>query len=183
MAYADVEWVSGETDTAAKFAQMIENARHVRNGASVEPRLVACDPFVSRGLSKLIGATHAYGRLRLFINGGQVYEGSLFGASATWGLFAVFNASLGAVPTFRTATVTVVGYAMPSGGGAEQELGTLVQAKIYPTSDHGLLSLAMEHRLIQDKTEFDSPASGAVNIRLRGLAIFTHRLPLYAAAA
>lgn len=183
MAYADVEWVSGETDTAAKFGQMVTNALHVRNGASFEPRLVANDPFVSRGLARLIGATHPYGRLRLFLNGAQIYESPLFSASATWGFLAVFNTSLGAVPSFRAASLTLVGYAIPSAGGAELELGTLAQTRIYPTSDHGLLSLTCEHRLLKDKTEFDSPATGAVNIRLRSLAIFTHRLPLYAAAS
>lgn len=178
MPYADVEWVDTETDTAPLFAQMIENASHLRGRASIEPRLIGSEPFVSRGVSKSIGATNPSARFKLFLNGAQVYEGAWFSPSATWGIFSLFNQSLGVVPTFKLATLELTAYARASGGGAEQDLGAVALFRFFPTPDHALFSLTVDRRLLEGVTEYDVAAAGWVNVRLRGLAAFTHRIPI-----
>lgn len=178
MPYADVEWVASETDTQPKFAQMIENALHLRTRGSVEPRLIGMQPFVSRGVAKSIGAVNPSARFRLFLNGTLVNEGAWFSPSVSYGIFGAFNHALGAVPTFKLATLEMKAYARASGGGAEQDLGPVALFRFFPTPDHGLFSLITERRLLEDRTEYDLTAAGWVNVRLRGLALFTHRIPI-----
>lgn len=178
MGYADVEWGTGDTNTAPKFAQQIENTNVLRIAAAVEPRWIGGEPFLSRGVARDIDATNPAAKLQILLNDALVHESTWFSPSVTWGSFSHFNRSVGAVPRFKLATLELRAIARASSGGAEISLGAVALIRFFPTQDHELFSLVTSRRLLEDRDAYDNASQGWVNVRIRGLAAFTHRIPI-----